>query len=91
MKKSQISDLRFRSELRSLNWNIAPVTPGMKSKDQKNGTGNQGGNFETDHPNRAPAIVPDIIVASDAARRALMPRRDRSLCRCGAIPPIPPI
>ena len=43
------------------------------------------------HARSAPAIVPDIIVASEAARRALIPNRDRSACRWGAIPPIPPI
>ena len=43
------------------------------------------------HPKRAPAMVADIMVASDAASRALIPRRERSPCRSGAIPPIPPI
>jgi len=38
----------------------------------------------------APAMVAVISVASVAATRARIPSLDRSPCRLGAIPPIPP-
>jgi hypothetical protein len=41
--------------------------------------------------NNAPAMVPLIIVANEAASNARGPSLDKSPCRKGAIPPIPPI